>query len=114
MPTYSYQCKKCDHVLDVFHAMSAQPRIRCTECGGTTKRLMGTGAGIIFRGSGFYETDYKNKGSNGKAKTESQSESKTEGKSESKTETKSESSNKSESNSGGDSSKKGSGSGQAA
>ncbi len=62
MPTYTYQCKKCHHTFDVFHAMSASPRIKCESCGhaGCT-RLMGTGAGIIFKGSGFYETDFKDK-----------------------------------------------------
>lgn len=69
MPTYSYQCKKCDSVQDVFHAMSAEPRIKCDSCGGGTKKLMGTGAGIIFKGSGFYETDYKEK--KGKAPSDS-------------------------------------------
>ena len=42
--------------------MSAKPRVKCEECGGPCIRLLGTGAGIIFKGSGFYETDYKNKG----------------------------------------------------
>lgn len=62
MPTYSYQCKRCDHVQDVFHSMSAKPLIKCSECGGKCIKLFGTGAGIIFKGSGFYETDYKKKG----------------------------------------------------
>ena len=62
MPTYSYQCNRCDHIQDVFHSMSATPQIKCTECGGKCKKLLGTGAGIIFKGSGFYETDYKKKG----------------------------------------------------
>lgn len=61
MPTYSYHCKKCNTTVDVFHAMSATPRVKCGECKTVRKRLMGTGAGIIFRGSGFYETDYKSK-----------------------------------------------------
>lgn len=98
MPTYSYECQKCEAVTDVFHSMSATPKVTCGSCGSRrVKRLMGTGAGIIFKGSGFYETDYKN-GSKGKpeskeskseGKTESKSESKSEGKSESKTESKS-------------------------
>lgn len=62
MPTYSYQCKRCEHTQDVFHSMSATPRMKCEACGGPCVRLLGTGAGIIFKGSGFYETDYKNKG----------------------------------------------------
>jgi hypothetical protein len=41
--------------------MTAKPRIKCNDCGGATKRLLGTGSGIIFKGSGFYETDYKTK-----------------------------------------------------
>lgn len=61
MPTYTYQCKKCGCTQDVFHPMSASPKIRCGECGGACKRLLGTGAGIIFKGGGFYETDYKRK-----------------------------------------------------
>ncbi len=62
MPTYSYQCNRCDHIQEVFHGMSAAPQIKCPECGGKCKKLLGTGAGIIFKGSGFYETDYKKKG----------------------------------------------------
>lgn len=61
MPTYTYECKKCGATQDKFHGMNAKPRVRCEDCGGTTKRLMGTGSGIIFKGSGFYETDYKTK-----------------------------------------------------
>lgn len=83
MPTYTYQCKRCEHSQDVFHAMSATPRVKCEECGGPCKRLIGMGAGIIFKGSGFYETDYKNKGkapasesSSSTAKSESTSEKK--------------------------------------
>ncbi|NLO32640.1 MAG: zinc ribbon domain-containing protein [Candidatus Hydrogenedentes bacterium] len=62
MPTYSYECKRCSHVQDIFHAMSASPKIKCEKCGGACIRLLGAGAGIIFKGTGFYETDYKNKG----------------------------------------------------
>lgn len=92
MPTYSYECKKCAHVLDVFHSMSENPRQKCPECGGAMRRLIGAGAGVIFKGSGFYETDYKkngsSKGGNGAAKSESGGESKAETKSESKSEPK--------------------------
>ena len=78
MPTYTYQCKKCDHEMDVFHGISAKPRVKCAECGGSCRRLIGTGAGIIFKGSGFYETDYKVK--KGKPpETAEKSESKKEG-----------------------------------
>lgn len=61
MPTYTYECKKCGHEMDLFHSMTAAPRVKCEECGGACRRLIGTGAGIIFKGSGFYETDYKTK-----------------------------------------------------
>ncbi len=65
MPTYEYECTGCGHVFDVFHNMTAKPRIKCPECGGRTKKLIGAGAGIIFKGSGFYETDYKRKSAAG-------------------------------------------------
>lgn len=62
MPTYSYQCRKCGEEFDVFHGMSESPKVKCTACGSVRcDRLIGTGAGVIFKGSGFYETDYKNK-----------------------------------------------------
>jgi len=59
VPTYTYQCKSCQENTDVFHAISAAPRIKCPLCGGACIKLIGAGAGIIFKGSGFYETDYK-------------------------------------------------------
>lgn len=89
MPTYTYECKKCGHAFDVFHGMNEKPRTRCEACKGPTKRLIGMGAGIIFKGSGFYETDYKTKsGTNGsdEAKSESSKES-TDKKSDSDTST---------------------------
>jgi len=59
MPTYEYECKSCGHISDFFHSMTAKPRVRCPACGGKTRKLIGMGAGIIFKGGGFYETDYK-------------------------------------------------------
>lgn len=62
MPTYTYECKKCGHLMDVFHSMSDGPRVKCESCGSRSmKRKVGMGAGIIFKGTGFYETDYKEK-----------------------------------------------------
>ncbi|HOT49883.1 MAG TPA: zinc ribbon domain-containing protein [Candidatus Hydrogenedentes bacterium] len=90
MPTYSYQCKKCGHVQDLFHAISANPRVKCEACGGACKRLLGTGAGIIFKGSGFYQTDYKKDGKKAASPAEGKGETKSEAKSESKAETKTE------------------------
>ena len=60
MPTYEYECKACGHNFDFFQSMKDEPLKKCPECGkNELKRLLGTGAGIIFKGSGFYETDYK-------------------------------------------------------
>jgi putative FmdB family regulatory protein len=60
MPTYEYKCSACDHAFERFHSMSAAPVKKCPECGKSkVKRLLGTGAGLIFKGSGFYITDYR-------------------------------------------------------
>ena len=63
MPTYEYLCQKCGQTFEVFQSMKDAPLKVCT-CGkkGKVKRLVGRGAGIIFKGSGFYETDYKRQG----------------------------------------------------
>lgn len=71
MPTYTYHCKKCDSATEHFHGISANPRIKCEDCGSVCKRMIGTGSGIIFKGSGFYETDYKTKSGKPDAKKES-------------------------------------------
>lgn len=61
MPTYDYQCQKCGHRFEVFQSMKDERLTDCPleTCDGNVKRLLGTGAGIIFKGSGFYETDYR-------------------------------------------------------
>ncbi len=60
MPTYEYACQSCQKVFDVFQSMRDAPLTACPNCGKPgVKRLIGRGAGIIFKGSGFYETDYK-------------------------------------------------------
>ena len=59
MPTYDYKCTQCGHAFEVFHSMSAEPVSVCPECDGKVQRLIGTGAGILFKGSGFYQTDYR-------------------------------------------------------
>lgn len=72
MPTYEYKCDGCGHAFERFHSMSAAPIKRCPECGkAKVKRLIGTGAGLIFKGSGFYITDYRDKSYSDKAKAES-------------------------------------------
>jgi len=59
MPTYEYECNQCGKHFELFQNMSDDPIQHCPECGGAVRRLIGPGAGIIFKGSGFYETDYK-------------------------------------------------------
>lgn len=59
VPTYEYECPRCETHFDVFQRMSDAPLDRCPHCNSRrVRRLLGTGAGIIFKGSGFYETDY--------------------------------------------------------
>jgi putative FmdB family regulatory protein len=60
MPTYDYVCRSCDHELELFQSITARPRRKCPSCGRSTlERRIGTGAGILFRGTGFYQTDYR-------------------------------------------------------
>ena len=59
MPTYEYECEKCGHRFEVFQSMKDEPKKRCPKCKGKVRRLIGTGAGMIFKGSGFYVTDYR-------------------------------------------------------
>lgn len=60
MPTYDYVCEDCDHQFELFQSITARPIRKCPNCGKlTVHRLIGAGAGIIFKGSGFYETDYR-------------------------------------------------------
>lgn len=59
MPTYEYECTQCGHTFDVFQRITADPLSSCPKCKGTLRRLIGGGMGVIFKGSGFYTTDYK-------------------------------------------------------
>jgi len=60
MPTYDYECKACGHEFEQFQSITAGALRKCPSCGKLKlRRLIGAGAGIIFKGSGFYETDYK-------------------------------------------------------
>ncbi|HCA43930.1 MAG TPA: FmdB family transcriptional regulator [Bacteroidetes bacterium] len=107
MPTYDYKCTNCGNQTEIFQSIKDNPITKCEVCGkDTLKRMIGGGAGLIFKGSGFYLTDYKNTGSGSEKKTASsatkkdtntvksentstaKSESKSETKSETKTETK--------------------------
>jgi putative FmdB family regulatory protein len=63
MPTYDYVCDACEHKFDAFESIKSEPQKKCPECGKRKlRRLFGTGAGIIFKGSGFYQTDYRSEG----------------------------------------------------
>jgi len=65
MPIYEYQCSNCGHLFDELQKMSEPPLTKCPACGqNTLQRLIGSGGGIIFKGSGFYLTDYKKKTDN--------------------------------------------------
>lgn len=59
MPTYEYKCNKCGYVFEQFQKITDKPLEKCPKCKGAVKRLISSGAGIIFKGKGFYQTDYK-------------------------------------------------------
>src|SRR5438132_829470 len=74
MPTYDYVCDACGHKFEEFQSFSEEPLKKCPECKkNKLRRLFGTGAGIIFKGSGFYETDYRSDSYKNAAKKESES-----------------------------------------
>lgn len=59
MPTYEYKCPKCGTRFEKFQKITAKPGAPCPRCGTTAERLISGGHGLVFKGSGFYETDYK-------------------------------------------------------
>jgi putative FmdB family regulatory protein len=60
MPTYDYSCDACHHEFEVFEPITAEPQKKCPKCKkNKLRRLFGAGAGIVFKGSGFYQTDYR-------------------------------------------------------
>lgn len=59
MPTYQYRCNECSHEFSEFQSISADPLSVCPECGGAVQRLISGGAGFLFKGDGFYTTDYR-------------------------------------------------------
>ncbi|GBD86251.1 zinc ribbon domain protein [bacterium BMS3Abin03] len=65
MPTYDYKCLECNNRFEMFQPIIAEPIKNCPKCGGKVKRLIGAGAEPIFKGTGFYQTDYKNSSSPG-------------------------------------------------
>lgn len=90
MPTYEYICRSCDHEFEVFQSMTESVKRKCPKCGkNALERKIGLGAAILFKGSGFYETDYRSESY--KKAAESEKPAKTDAKSETKPDTKSES-----------------------
>src|SRR5690242_1109740 len=90
MPTYEYRCEACGNEFEKFQSITSAPIKKCPKCGkNRVKRLISTGAGLIFKGSGFYITDYRDSSYNEKAKSESgEKTDKAETKAEAKTESK--------------------------
>ena len=77
MPTYEYECDACGHGFEALQSMTEAKLKKCPKCGKLKlQRLIGAGSGMIFKGSGFYQTDYKNKGSSKSSSTEPSKETK--------------------------------------
>ena len=70
MPTYEYECRKCGHRFELFHSIKDDRPKRCPRCKGRAVRVPSAGAGILFKGSGFYITDYRSSDYKKKAKEE--------------------------------------------
>ena len=83
MPTYEYKCLDCGIQFERFQGITEDPIQECPECSGQTKRLIGAGAGLIFKGSGFYITDYRSEGYKESAKKDKESSSSGDGDSKS-------------------------------
>jgi len=74
MPTYDYACTACGHRLEIFHSMQEKPRTKCPACKKSKlERQIGAGAGFLFRGSGFYTTDYRSQSYKDGASSDSKS-----------------------------------------
>ncbi|HVT28114.1 MAG TPA: zinc ribbon domain-containing protein [Lacipirellulaceae bacterium] len=90
MPTYDYECDACGHTFELFQSITEPIQKKCPKCGKLKlRRLFGTGAAVVFKGSGFYQTDYRSESykkaaEKDKPATESKSDSKSEAKSDSK------------------------------
>lgn len=70
MPTYQYRCTQCGHEFEEFQKMTDEPLSKCPECGGKPQRLISGGSGLLFKGGGFYITDYRSEGYKKDAKKE--------------------------------------------
>ena len=71
VPTYDYRCDACEHAFEEFQSFSEPPLKKCPECGkAKLRRLIGTGAAVLFKGSGFYQTDYRSESYKSAAKAD--------------------------------------------
>ena len=95
MPTYEYRCRKCNHEFEEFQSITAKPLRKCPKCRGKVQRLISAGNGFIFKGSGFYITDYKKSSERSEKKSDKKPENKSEKKIEGKKENKAKSSSES-------------------
>jgi putative FmdB family regulatory protein len=92
MPTYDYECDACGHTFELFQSISEPVKKKCPDCGKPKlRRLFGTGAAVVFKGSGFYQTDYRSDSYKKAAEKDKPSDGKSDKKSDSKSESKSES-----------------------
>ena len=82
MPTYEYECEKCHHQFEKFQSMTDEPVKVCPVCGGKVKRLISGGGGFLFKGNGFYITDYRSESYKKRQKEETGATTKDEKKSE--------------------------------
>ena len=73
MPTYEYECNVCSHRFEQFQSIKAEPLQSCPKCQGSVRRLISSGAGFLFKGSGFYQTDYRSSSYQKKAEAEKKS-----------------------------------------
>ena len=84
MPTYDYRCKACGHELELFQSMTERPKRKCPSCGkNSLERLIGAGGGLLFKGSGYYQTDYRSQSYADGAKADKAAQSAGDGKTES-------------------------------
>jgi putative FmdB family regulatory protein len=98
MPTYDYECDDCGHTFELFQSISEPVKKKCPDCGKPKlRRLFGTGAAVVFKGSGFYQTDYRSDSYKKAAEKDKPADSKTESKGDAKSESKSEAKPSSES-----------------
>jgi len=73
MPTYEYECTQCTHEFEQFQSITADPLKECPKCEGEVKRLISLGGGVLFKGSGFYQTDYRSSDYNTQKKADQSS-----------------------------------------